>query len=171
MSFKDAVRSGLDEYLTGLHRALDGLTPEELRWQANADSNHIAWLVWHMARVENGWISRARGTEQIWVTGEWAQKIGFGHDANDSGYGWTMEQVAGMPEVSVDDLLAYYSDVRNRTFAELDEMTDADMSATYTHPRMGDRSIAWIFGHIIVEESQHLGQIAFIRGMQRGLNG
>jgi hypothetical protein len=30
---------------------------------------------------------------------------------------------------------------------------------------------AWVFGHAIVEESQHLGQIAFIRGMQRGLDG
>ena len=31
-------------------------------------------------------------------------------------------------------------------------------------------TIGKMFGHVIVEESQHLGQIAYLRGLQRGLN-
>ena len=41
----------LDEYLTELRRALDGLTPEERRFQPSPDSHHIDFAVWHMARV------------------------------------------------------------------------------------------------------------------------
>jgi hypothetical protein len=28
----------------------------------------------------------------------------------------------------------------------------------------------WIIGHLLVEESQHLGQVAYIRGIIRGFN-
>ena len=47
-AFKEALRSGLEEYLQGLHRATEGLTPVEARWQPTVHTNHIAWLVWHM---------------------------------------------------------------------------------------------------------------------------
>jgi hypothetical protein len=35
---------------------LEGLKPAEARWQPTLDTNHIAWLVWHMARGEDRWI-------------------------------------------------------------------------------------------------------------------
>ncbi len=50
MDFKEIVRMGLDEYLDGLHKALDGLTSKERRFQPSADANHIDFVVWHMAR-------------------------------------------------------------------------------------------------------------------------
>jgi hypothetical protein len=84
--------------------------------------------------------------------------------------GLDREQVAAMPEISKDNLLGYYADVRAVTLAELDKMTDADMSVEWSHPKSSLTSSAAIFGHIIVEESQQLGQIAFIRGMLRGMN-
>src|SRR5262249_59805933 len=59
-SFKEAIQSGLEEYLQALTRALEDLTPTDIRWQATPHTNHIAWLVWHMARVEDGWVSLLR---------------------------------------------------------------------------------------------------------------
>ena len=32
-TFKAAIQSGLEEYRQALHRALEGLTPAEIRWQ------------------------------------------------------------------------------------------------------------------------------------------
>ena len=49
-AFKEAIQSGLEEYLQSLERAIDGLTPAEARWQPMLHTNHIAWLVWHMVR-------------------------------------------------------------------------------------------------------------------------
>ncbi len=49
--FKEAILSGMEEYLQGLQHAVEGLTPAEARWQPTLQTNHIAWLVWHMARV------------------------------------------------------------------------------------------------------------------------
>ena len=171
MSFKNAVRIGLDEYLMGLRRILDGLTPEELRWQPSRTSNHIVWIVWHMARAEDKMIARAGFLNSIWVDGDWASKMGFGRGADDTGGGGSIDQVVAMPEVSVDLLLEYFTTVRERTISEFERSTDEDMANVYDHPPMGEITGAWVYGHAIVEESMHLGQIALIRGMQRGLEG
>ena len=45
---------------------------------------------------------------------------------------------------------------------------DRDVFASY---RDESFNIGWILGHILAEESQHLGQVAYIRGMQRGFDG
>ena len=171
MSFKDAIRSGLEEYLANLHQTLDGLTSQELRLQAQPDANHIIYIVWHMARVEDGWIARASGLDQIWILSDWPQILGLNPERTNSGVDWSIDQVREMPVVAIEDLLGYYADVRDRTLAVFDKMTEADMGTTHVHGYYGTVTNAWIFGHIIVEESQHLGQIAFIRGMQRGLGG
>ena len=171
MTYKDAVLNGLDEFFEGLKKAVDGLTAEELRFQASPTSNHITWLVWHMSRVEDNWLTRVSGTDSVWDTGGWATKTGVTDEAYSGGNSKTMEEVGALPDVPIAILLDYYDAVRVRTLGVLNGMTDADMAKGHGHPRYGTRTNAWIFGHIIVEESQHLGQIAFIRGMQRGLGG
>ena len=68
-TFKDVLRSGLEEYLERLQVAIEGLTPAEVRWQPTMNTNPIAWMVWHMARVEDSWLSRLRdGTPQVWTS-------------------------------------------------------------------------------------------------------
>ena len=72
-AFKAALRSGLEEYLEKLQVAIEGLTPAELHWQPTMDTNPIAWLVWHLPRVEGSWLSRLRdGTPQVWTNEGWA---------------------------------------------------------------------------------------------------
>ena len=75
-----------------------------------------------------------------------------------------------MPEAPLSDLVAYFNAVRVVTRQCLDQATDNDLSRVYQH-RGRDRSGSWIWGHILVEESQHTGQVAMIRGMMRGLGG
>jgi len=95
-AFKEAVRSGLEEYLQSLERAIDGLTPAEARWQPTMHTNHIAWLVWHMARVEDSWVSRLlRGTTQVWNADGWADRFGMEVDAWTGGRMKIQSEVRG----------------------------------------------------------------------------
>jgi len=167
--FKDAVKSGMDEYLVELKTKLEGLTEAELYWHATLDSNSIAWLVWHMARVEDGWInSTIAGGESVWDSGGWAGRTGVTYDSG--GYGQTAEEARSMPVVDVGVLIDHYDAVRAAAFKVIDDMSDEDLSQSFTR---GKRSVtwSWILGHVLVEEAQHLGQVGFIRGMIRGLNG
>ena len=168
-SFKDAVIHGMMEYLEELKQKLEGLTEAEVQWQAALDTNTIAWLVWHMAKVEDNWINvRIAGGEGVWDSGKWAERTGISVESN--GYGQVMDEVRSMPNVPISELIAYYDAVREASFEAIDGKTDADMSNEIDLGR-GPITWSWILGHVMVEESQHLGQVALIRGMIRGLNG
>jgi uncharacterized damage-inducible protein DinB len=81
----------------------------------------------------------------------------------------TIEEVRAMPDISLTDLMAYFEAVRAVTRQYLDQATDEDLVREYRHPRRGAITGIWIMGHLLVEESQHTGQVALIRGMMRGL--
>ena len=165
-TFKEAIQSGLEEYLQALQRAIAGLTPTEVRWQPTPHTNHIAWLVWHIARVEDGWVSRLRRSHAVWQTDGWADR--FHMDPVSSGAGQTLEEVQAMPAIPLSDLMAYFDAVRAVTRRYLEQATDADLAQEYPSS-LGPRTGTWIVGHILVEESQHVGQVALLRGMMRGL--
>jgi uncharacterized damage-inducible protein DinB len=168
-SFKDAVKAGMTEYLDELKQKLEGLTEAEVQWQATLDTNTIAWLVWHMAKVEDSWINVwIAGGEEVWVTGKWAERTGIA--GTSGGFGQVMDEVRSMPNVPISELVAYYEAVRKAAFETIDGMTDADMANEIDRGH-GPITWSWILGHVMVEESQHLGQVALIRGMIRGLDG
>jgi len=168
-SFKDAVKSGMTEYLEELKEKLEGLSEAELHWQATLDTNTLIWLVWHMARVEDNWINKTiAGGETIWSSGDWARKTGIGADG--SGSSQKMDEVRAFPQVNMRILISYYDEVRCSAFDVIDAMSESDGNNEIDRGR-GPITWNWILGHVVVEESQHLGQVALIRGMIRGLDG
>ena len=147
-------------------RALAGLTLAEVRWQPTLHTNHIAWLVWHMARVEDRWSSRVQQRPEVWTADGWAER--FRMDPASHGSGQTMEEVRTMPALPLLDVRAYVEAVRTVTRHYLAHATDADLAWAYQHPRLGPLTGTWIVGHLLVEASQHVGQVALLRGMMRG---
>jgi uncharacterized damage-inducible protein DinB len=135
-AFKAAIRSGSEEYLQALQRAIEGLTPTEARWQPTLHTNHIARLVWHMVRAENRWVNRTlRGTTEVWIAGGWADRFRMAPESN--GAGQTLEDVRAMSEIPLSDLMAYFNAVRAVTRRYLDQATYADLAREYYQPRMG----------------------------------
>ena len=167
--FKDSIKSAMSEYLEDLKLKLDGLTEPELCWQVGLESNTIIWLVWHMARVEDNWINGVvGGNDTVWSSGGRSVKTGI--DAEDNGYGDTPDDVRALPAVAVADLMDYFEAVRSSGLSVIDGLDDDDLGKEFVR-RGRSVNLEWILGHVVVEESQHLGQIAYVRGMIRGLNG
>jgi uncharacterized damage-inducible protein DinB len=168
MHCTEIVRRGLEEYYEGLRKALTGLTAAERRFQPTADANHIDFLVWHMARVEDFYMQEfAQRTSDIWQREAWYQKLGL--PVGDGGFGYTMEQVINLPQFDIADCLAYYEAVRRATLRYLEGVTADDLERCPYPEWSSGYSIGRMFSHLIVEESQHLGQVAYLRGLQRGL--
>ena len=75
-----------------------------------------------------------------------------------------------MPDLPLADLMSYYAEVRKSTIAYLENLTDDDLGKSYSHPRTNPGpTVNWVLAHLLVEEAQHLGQVAYVRGMLRGL--
>jgi uncharacterized damage-inducible protein DinB len=169
VDFKDIVRLALQECRQDLLDALDGLTGEERRFQPDPESHHVDFALWHIARVEDDWVQRfAQRADSVWQRDGWHTR--FGMPATSGGTGYTAEQVADFPAFDLSEMLTYYDAVRESTLDYFDGISREDLDKTPHPERRPGYTIAAMLGHIIVEQSMHTGQIAYLRGMQRGLD-
>jgi hypothetical protein len=146
------------------HRVLRGITPERLAYRPDPEANTVAWLVWHLTRVQDDHVADVAGTEQRWTAGGWAEKCGLPFDVADTGYGHTPEQVAA---VRVDAVLlrGYLDDVHAATTAYLATVTAEDLGRvvdTHWDPpvTLGVRLVS-----VVADDLQHVGQAAYVRGL------
>ena len=72
---------------------VDGLSPDDLLWRPDADANHIAWLVWHLTRVQDDHLAGVGGIEQVYTAEGWASRFGLPYDDLALGYGQSSEEV------------------------------------------------------------------------------
>ena len=159
----------MNEYLDSLYKSIDGLTKNELYWQPSLESNNIIYLVWHMARVEDNWINQIiGGNKTVWSLNNWSKKLNI--KENDYGKGYIKEDISNLPDMNISDILKFYKQQREQSLIVIEELADEDLNKNYKRITGEFKKGYWILGHVLVEESQHLGQIAYIRGIIKGLN-
>jgi hypothetical protein len=148
----------------GVRRVLDGLDPAHLVARLDEEANTIAWLVWHLARVQDAQVAAAAGTEEVWSTGGWVGRLALALPATDTGYGHTAAEVAA---VTADPatLAGYYDAVEAATLTyvagltgdDLDRVVDTRWDPPVT---LGVRLVS-----IVADDLEHLGQAALLRGI------
>jgi len=146
---------------------LYGLTAEQLTYRIDADANTIAWLIWHLTRVQDDHVAAAFGVPQVWTDGGWAARFGLPPGSTDTGYGHNRVQVAAVSEAcAAAELLGDYHDavyeqsvklVSGITDADLDQVVDTSWRPPVT---LGVRLIS-----VLNDDAQHAGQAAFVRGI------
>ncbi len=169
MESKEILTKSLEESQRYLDQALEGLTPEEIAWASNDDCNSIAFILWHMTRAEDMWISRVILEEaEVHEAGGWDAKLGT--PAKESGYGYTREQLRSWPVPELEPLREYAGAVRDKTNVLIEATTEEELSREAgTSPLTFLNTVGAILAHVITEIALHVGQIAYLRGAQRGL--
>jgi uncharacterized damage-inducible protein DinB len=164
---KELVKMSLEENQGYIVRAVNGLSADELAWRPKPHSNCIAFLLWHLARVEDLWINRAlAGGKEIYETAGWHRK--FGTAAQDSGFGYDEAKLAAWPVPRLDLLQAYAAAVREKTLAFLTTLPAAKLDEEKDFGwRKG--TVGWVLSHLVSEVGEHSGQIGYLRGLQRGI--
>ncbi|WP_329287382.1 mycothiol transferase [Streptomyces sp. NBC_00691] len=147
-----------------VHEAVEGLTEDELAARVDPDANSIAWLVWHLTRIQDDHLAGAFGTDQLWDTDGWRDRFGLPFGKGATGYGQTSAQV-GAVRAPAELLLGHYDAVHARTLDLVRPVTNADLDrvvdAAWDPPvTLGVRLVS-----VIAEDLQHAGQAAFVRGV------
>jgi hypothetical protein len=146
-------------------KAVEGLDLDGLLWQPEPGTNTIAWLVWHLSRVQDDHLSDLAERSQAWERDGWAPRFGLDVGTTETGYGHTAEQVRSVRPDSPEVLLDYHHSVAQETAAFLAELTAEDLDriidTSYDpHVTMGVRLVS-----VIADNLQHAGQARFVRGI------
>jgi uncharacterized damage-inducible protein DinB len=143
--------------------AVDGLTAEQLEFRPNGTGNSIAWLVWHLARVQDDHIADAAGTEQAWTGDGWCDRFALPFEAGETGYGMGSEQVAAVRGLPAEQLTGYLDAVHARTLAFLDSTPDLEVVVDENwNPPV---TLAVRLVSILSDDLQHVGQAGYVRGL------
>jgi Protein of unknown function (DUF664) len=165
MSTGEVLADSFDRVRDSVEAATAGLDPEQLTRRLDPDANTIAWLVWHLTRIQDDHLLGAAGIDQVWRTQGWAERFALGFETDDNGYGHTSEQVAAVRPRSADLLVGYHNAVHQQTRAfvehlgpsDLDRVVDRNWDPPVT---LGVRVVS-----VLSDTLQHAGQAAFIRGV------
>ncbi|MFQ5987847.1 MAG: DinB family protein [Dehalococcoidia bacterium] len=169
MEVKDCALEALNEEQTALEQAVDGLSQDELMWQPQPGANHIAFTLWHILRVEDFIVQYMfQRVPQVWESEKWHEKLNLPDDPRITGYGYTAEQLDSFPSVQLRDLLAYGEAVRARTVDYLRNLDPARFDEIVKSRILGEVSIGNLISHLLCEIDQHVGQIAYLRGLVKG---
>jgi hypothetical protein len=148
-----------------VHRVVDGLTPEQLAFRVDPEANSIAWLVWHLTRIQDDHVAAVAQADQVWTSQGWTERFGLPFDPRDTGYGHGAQEVAAVQVDSGELLVGYYDVVHEHTIRYVEQLSDADLA------RIVDRSwdppvtLGVRLVSVIADDLQHAGQAAFVRGI------
>ena len=146
-----------------VHEAVRGLTSSQLAARLDRDANSIAWLCWHLTRVQDDHVAGAFGVPQVWT--EYGKRFELPYPASDIGYGHSSEQVAQFTVLSGDLLTGYQDAVHEQTIRLVSGITDADLPRVVDEAWDPPVTLSVRLVSVISDCLQHVGQAEFIRGI------
>jgi len=147
-----------------LYPAVSGLSRDELAYRPDPEANSIAWLVWHLTRIQDDHISGLSGGPQVWTTQGWAERFALPLDPADTGYGHGPDDVASVT-AEADLLTGYFEDVHTATQDYLRTLTPSDLVRVVDRRWDPPVTAAVRLVSIIADDLQHVGQAAYVRGL------
>jgi hypothetical protein len=147
------------------HDVVRGLSVEQLTRAPAPGANTIAWLVWHLARVQDHHIAEILDVEQIWAAGDVAERFGLAPDASNTGYGHSESDVATVRPDAPAVLLEYLDAVSARTRDMLRELAPEDLDRIVDRRWDPPVTLGVRLVSIADDSLQHVGQAAYLRGL------
>ncbi len=160
----DVLADAFEGIRDAVYPAVTGLSPDQLAFRPEPQSNSIAWLIWHLTRIQDDHVAALEGREQRWTANGWFERFALPLEPSDTGFGHDPEAVA-VVTADATSLLGYFEDVhastlgfvRSLTAADLNRVVDSDWDPPV---RLGTRLVS-----VIVDDLQHVGQAAYVRGI------
>jgi len=163
MTSADLLTDAFGRIHEEVHLATGGLSREQLTCRVDPEANSIAWLIWHLTRIQDDHVCGVAGREQEWIATGWADRFALPFAREAHGYGHDPSEVAAV-QADAEMLTGYHDAVFEQTIRYVGTLTDADL------PRIVDESwdppvtLGVRLISVISDDLQHVGQAAFIRG-------
>ena len=164
-STADLLVDAFDRIRSQVDAVVDGLTPHQLAWRVDDQANSIAWLVWHLTRIQDDHVADAAGAEQLWTAAGWVERLGLPLEPADTGYGHGRDEVAAVRVSSGELLTGYQQAVHEGTIGYVETLTDSELDRIVDRSWDPPVSLGVRLVSVISDGLQHAGQAALVRGI------
>lgn len=165
MDINDLLTDAFGRVREGVRRAVDGLTPELLAFRPGEQANSIAWLVWHLTRVQDDHVADVARVEQVWTGQGWVGRFALPFAASDTGYGHGNDEVAAVRVEAGNMLLEYHEAVFAQTVQYVRGLVPTDLDRIVDDAWDPPVSLGVRLISVIADDLEHVGQAAYLRGL------
>ena len=165
MESRELLLTAFDNIEGVVRGALEGIDPALLTARVDPEANTLAWLVWHLTRVQDDHVAEVAGRPQAYTEEGWADRFSLPFPADAIGYGFSNEQVG---QVQVDDstlLVDYHAAVHARTAEFLRTLSADDLDRVVDERWDPPVTLGVRLVSVIGDDLQHAGQAAYLRGV------
>lgn len=163
MTSADVLLDGYDRIRGAVHEAVADLDEDDLAYRVDQGANSMAWLIWHLTRVQDDHIAELAEREQVWTTGGWYERFGLRIDRRATGFGDGPDDVAEVV-APADLLIGYYDAVREQSLSFIRDRTDADLAEVIDNRWDPPVTLGVRLVSVLADDLQHAGQAAYLRG-------
>lgn len=146
----------------GVGELTSGLDPATAEFRPDPGANSIAWLIWHLTRVQDEHVADLAGTEPVWP--RWRDRFDLPFEPDATGYGMTPDEVAQV-RASGEFLAGYHAEVHEATTYYLDSLTSEELERVVDDNWDPPVTTAVRLVSVFEDASMHLGQAAYVKGV------
>jgi uncharacterized damage-inducible protein DinB len=164
MTPAELLTDAFDRILKTATAAVSGLTEQQLVARPAVDANSVAWLVWHLARVQDDHVADVAGTEQVWTAQDFVTRFDLPFDSGATGFGMSSEDVSHV-RASEELLAAYLRAVHDATVAYVATITPEDLDRIVDERWDPPVTLGVRLVSVVNDDMQHAGQASYVRGL------
>ena len=164
MTSADLLTDAFGRIREEVHLATDGLSREQLAYRVDAEANSIAWLIWHLTRIQDDHVCAVAHRQQAWTAAGWADRFGLPFGPEATGYGHDPREVAAV-QADAETLTGYHDAVFEDTIRYVGTLTDADLPVVVDEHWDPPVTLGVRLVSVVSDDLQHGGQAAYVRGM------
>jgi uncharacterized damage-inducible protein DinB len=165
MKFNGVLLDAFGRIRETVEAALEGLDDGSLLRRPGGVGNPVAWLIWHLSRVEDAQVGSAAGLEQVWTSQDFVARFNLPLRARDTGYGHSSEQVDAV-RAPAELLLEYYDAVHRQTVEFVQTLSDHDLDRVVDKRWDPPVTLGVRLVSTIADCLQHVGQAAYVKGLK-----
>ncbi len=173
MTDREVLADLVVDLTVGIHQVVMGLSAQELAWRPDAEGNSIGVTVWHISRgldvLKVRFLEQQPALAEQWHTRGLAQKTGYDPRGIGTGglgilTGYTQEEVAAIPQLTAEDLLAYLDQAAEALRQYLLSLPEGALAQTIV--AMGESLTAYqLIKGILLGCVGHLGEIEALKAL------
>jgi hypothetical protein len=164
MTPAELLTDAFQRIVEGGTAVVDGLDDDQLAHRPGPEANSIAWLVWHLTRVQDDHVAEVAGLEQVWTAQGFEKRFGLPLDLGDTGYGHSSDDVAKV-RADAGLLAAYLAAVHDQTLGYLETLEPDDLDRVVDERWDPPVTLGVRLVSVANDDAQHLGQASYVRGL------
>ncbi|WP_309071246.1 DUF664 domain-containing protein [Arthrobacter sp.] len=171
MSGSDVLVEAFSRIPDAVSQATDGLDAGQLAYRprlsdgSGSSGNSIAWLIWHLTRVQDNHLADAADRNELWLADGWAEKFTLDLPREDTGYGHGSADVDRVRVQEAELLIEYHRAVHARTLEFVENLSETDLNRIIDTSWDPPVTLRVRLVSVIEDCMQHAGQAAYLRGL------